>query len=202
MVSSSLDAVERSLRRLGGLAALLVLAAALAGIGRARRRRSDMQPERQWLAAQPAPLVETIGFLGLSGLVWLDLPIRLGPRVRTISVAAGGAALFSGLGLYLAGMAALGPAYDASSTFGARLQPGQRLVTTGPFSFVRHPMYVGLAIAAGGALLLYRTWTTLLFVAALRAVRRTLGRLPPARPWLDPARLGATVTGRLLAVPP
>lgn len=64
-------------------------------------------------------------------------------------------------------MAALGPAYDVSSTFGARLHEGQRLVTSGPYAVVRHPMSLGLAIAAVGGLLLYRSWTTLAYVAAL-----------------------------------
>lgn len=64
-------------------------------------------------------------------------------------------------------MAALGPAYDVSSASGAPLHRDQRLVTTGPYALVRHPMYTGLAIAAVGGLLLYRTWTTVLFVGLL-----------------------------------
>lgn len=109
----------------------------------------------------------TAGFLGASALLWSDLPIAPGPRARALAVGVGATALLAGLGLYLAGMAALGPAYDVSSTFGARLYEGQRLVTSGPYAVVRHPMYVGLAIAAVGALLLYRTWTTLVYAAAL-----------------------------------
>lgn len=72
-----------------------------------------------------------------------------------------------GLASNLASMAALGPAYDVSSAFGAPLHRDQRLVTTGPYALVRHPMYLGLAIAAVGGLLLYRTWTTVVFVGLL-----------------------------------
>jgi protein-S-isoprenylcysteine O-methyltransferase Ste14 len=38
-----------------------------------------------------------------------------------------------------------------------------QLITNGPFAVVRHPMYAGLILAACGSLLIYHTWTTLLF---------------------------------------
>lgn len=38
-------------------------------------------------------------------------------------------------------------------------------MTSGPFAYVRHPMYLGLVLASLGTLAMYRTWTTLLFVA-------------------------------------
>jgi Cu+-exporting ATPase len=41
---------------------------------------------------------------------------------------------------------------------------GHQLVTQGPFAIVRHPMYSGIMLAALGSLLIYSTWTTLLFV--------------------------------------
>lgn len=109
----------------------------------------------------------TAGFLAASASLWRPLPIGLGVPARSLAAATGTASLLGGLGLYLTGMAALGPGYDVSSTFGARLHEGQRLVTSGPYAVVRHPMYLGLAIAAVGGLLLYRTWTSLLYVAAL-----------------------------------
>jgi protein-S-isoprenylcysteine O-methyltransferase Ste14 len=39
------------------------------------------------------------------------------------------------------------------------------LITHGPLAFVRHPLYLGLQIAALGGFLVYRTWT-LAFVMA------------------------------------
>ena len=99
--------------------------------------------------------------------MWRRLPLEVGLRARALAAGAGGAGLLSGLGLYLAGLAALGSSYNVSSTFGARLYRDQRLVVSGPYAVVRHPMYAGLTIAAVGGLFLYRTWTTLAFVAAL-----------------------------------
>lgn len=167
MARSLLDWVERVLRGLGGLAALAALGAALVGIARGRRG-----PRVEWAGGpdvgEPASLAAaTAGFLGASAILWRPLPIAAGVRARVLAAATGAAALLGGLGLYLTGMAALGPAYDVSSTFGARLHEGQRLVTSGPYAVVRHPMYLGLAVAAVGGLLLYRTWTCLAYVAAL-----------------------------------
>jgi protein-S-isoprenylcysteine O-methyltransferase Ste14 len=48
---------------------------------------------------------------------------------------------------------------------GAQLFADQQLVTSGPYNIVRHPMYVGLILAALGALLVYATWTTVYFAA-------------------------------------
>ena len=160
--------LRRALRCLGGMVAVVALGAALAGIGRGLRRPVAGQAGRPGVVLGPDALAAaTAGFLFASAILWRSLPIALGPRARSLAAVVGGAALLSGLGLYLAGMAALGPAYNVSSTFGARLYRDQRLVTSGPYAIVRHPMYVGLMIAAAGALFLYRTWTTLAFVAAL-----------------------------------
>jgi protein-S-isoprenylcysteine O-methyltransferase Ste14 len=46
---------------------------------------------------------------------------------------------------------------------GAQLFAGHELVTGGPFAIIRHPMYPGLILAALGSLLLYTTWTSLLY---------------------------------------
>jgi len=145
----------------------MALVAALGGIARARRRSSH-RSVGQSSVGEPAGLsAATAGFVAASAILWRAIPISLDVPTRILAAAMGAAALLGGLGLYLAGMAALGPAYDVSSTFGARLHEGQRLVTSGPYTVVRHPMYLGLTIAALGGLLLYRPWTALVYVAAL-----------------------------------
>jgi protein-S-isoprenylcysteine O-methyltransferase Ste14 len=64
----------------------------------------------------------------------------------------------AGLGLYLWGARVLGEMYRAASAFGVRLHQRQRLITHGPFALVRHPLYLGLQLAALGGLCLHRTW--------------------------------------------
>ena len=56
---------------------------------------------------------------------------------------------------------------------------GHELITSGPYAIVRHPMYLGLILAALGGLLIYQTWTMVVFYSsplcvAARPPRRKL----------------------------
>jgi protein-S-isoprenylcysteine O-methyltransferase Ste14 len=53
--------------------------------------------------------------------------------------------------------------YRTASGLGVQLHAEHRLITFGPFALVRHPLYLGLQLAALGGFLLYWTWT-LVFV--------------------------------------
>jgi protein-S-isoprenylcysteine O-methyltransferase Ste14 len=47
----------------------------------------------------------------------------------------------------------------------APFDPPCRLVVRGPYRFVRNPMYLGAALALGGAALFYRSWHLLAYMA-------------------------------------
>jgi protein-S-isoprenylcysteine O-methyltransferase Ste14 len=47
----------------------------------------------------------------------------------------------------------------------APFDPPRRLVVAGPYRFVRNPMYVGAALALGGAALFYGSWVLLAYCA-------------------------------------
>jgi protein-S-isoprenylcysteine O-methyltransferase Ste14 len=78
-------------------------------------------------------------------------------------LALGSLLFFPGLAFTLWGRLALGKNYFVSTGFGAQLFADHQLVTRGPYAIVRHPMYTGIFLAALGSLLIYCTWTTLLF---------------------------------------
>lgn len=53
--------------------------------------------------------------------------------------------------------------FGVSSGFGVHLYADHRLITSGPYSVIRHPMYVAVICAGVGGLLIYRTWAMLFF---------------------------------------
>ena len=50
------------------------------------------------------------------------------------------------------------------------IQPGHRLVTDGPYRWVRHPRYLGIFAFATGISLVFRSWLALVLVAAITLV--------------------------------
>ncbi len=52
----------------------------------------------------------------------------------------------------------------------APFDPPRRLVTVGPYRFVRNPMYIGAGLALAGAALFYQSWALLAYCVAFAFV--------------------------------
>ena len=180
-------------RWLGGVFAYATLAVVLAGIWRGTRRSVGATAGKYagWLRSLPFYLLATLLFVGAGLLLWRPLPFEFAPPVRSIVLAAGALLYFPGLALVLWGRLALGKMYFVSTSQAVQLFAGHELVTRGPFAIVRHPMYLGLILAALGGLLLYQTWAMLVFSLlaplVLRRARREEKLLAAAfgKQWQD-----------------
>ena len=174
----NLELAETLLRRLGGLLAYAALAVVFYGIWRGTRRPAGRTSGRAagWLRSAVFYFLATAGFLGFSIGFWKPLPLDLQPGARLALLIAGSLIYFPGIAFLLWARLTLGKMYFVSTSFGAQLYAGHKLVTNGPFAIVRHPMYLGLVTAALGSLLLYQTWTALAYAAfapfVLRRARR------------------------------
>ena len=126
-----------------------------------------------WLRSPWFYLTSSALFFGVCYFGWIPLPLNYSPPDRVGMLALGSLLYFPGMSFALWGRLALGKNYFASTGFGAQLFADHQLVTRGPFAIVRHPMYTGIFLAALGSLLIYPTWTTLLFAcfAPLTSVR-------------------------------
>lgn len=154
------------MRRVGAAVGLATLAIALwqaIWCGSRRPAGRTTGAAAQVLRAPVLPLISAL-WLGLCVLLWRPLPVRPGRAARMVALVVGALLYFPGLALYLWGARTLGEMYRAASGFGVQLNVGHRLITHGPFAWVRHPLYLGLQTAAFGGLLLYHNWT-LAFVA-------------------------------------
>lgn len=114
---------------------------------------------RRW----PAAAATTAGLVIIGFLLWRPLPLSLPPALDGAIDILGLLLYLAGAALYLWGLVSLGSQFGVSSVSGADLLAGHKLVAKGPFKLVRHPMYLGVLLAAPGALLIFRTWAMLLF---------------------------------------
>lgn len=140
-------------------------------------------------------VIVTTLFLVLVGiLLWHPLPLVLSGRSGIVITLLGSLLYFPAVGLYLWGLQTLGSVFRVSSAFSAALPPGHVIIEHGPYRFVRHPMYLGVILAALGASLIFRTWAMVLFFplsfVVLARARQEEAALAKEHPetWHDYAR--------------
>ena len=166
-----LESVEKWARGSAALEFLVLTVVELAGV-----RRAWQRPKGRVAGRGPAILpVLVLAFGMLVDLavfvrLYRPLPVRLSRPLRVLALVVGSVLYTAGVGLILWGRFALGEMYYVSTAFGAQLFAGHRLVTSGPYALVRHPMYAGATLWALGGTLLFRTWGFLVLLAAVPAV--------------------------------
>jgi protein-S-isoprenylcysteine O-methyltransferase Ste14 len=160
-----LESTESILRLLGGLLAYATLGMVFYGIWRGTRRQAGRVTGQMghYLRSPWFYLVTSALYFGICFLGWIPLSLTIPPQAHNWMLAIGSLLYFPGMSLVLWSRLVLGRNYFVSTGFGAQLFASQQLVTNGPYAIVRHPMYAGIILSAFGSLLIYHTWTTLLF---------------------------------------
>lgn len=160
---------------LAAFLAYTALGIVLYGVWRGTRRQAGraIGLSGGWLRSWWFYLASSIVFIGIAYLGWKPLPWTVPTSARLWMLVIGSLLYFPGICFLLWARLVLGKNYFVSSGFGAQLFKDHQLITTGPYAIVRHPMYVGLGLAALGSLLIYFTWTTVYFAlfAPLTLVR-------------------------------
>jgi len=161
----ALDVIEQIVWWLGGLGALAMVVVVLISTARFRSR-----PAGEVTGVSPRPLTSPLflvpmlaGSVVICVLLWRPFITSLPAELRILFLVLGGISYFLGLFFILWGRAVLGKMHNVSSTRGVQLFADHELITHGPFAIVRHPMYFGFWMLLFGGLLLYRTWTFVLF---------------------------------------
>jgi protein-S-isoprenylcysteine O-methyltransferase Ste14 len=103
--------------------------------------------------------LSALGYLGFGIAAWRPLPFEFFNRNRQMCTTLGCLLYFPGLALYWWGIRTLGDLFRPSTSRRAELYADHELRTSGPYALLRHPMYLGVLLAGGGAFLIFRTWT-------------------------------------------
>ncbi len=146
------------------VAATLVTVAVVSWSGRRQRldRPPDVARPDTWLQSPTKaglPVAVALALLGVFGGLGRFDPEGAG----LLLAAAGGPLVVAGTVLRPWAIAALGRQMD----FEIRVKEGHRVVTGGPYRFVRHPIYLSSLATWGGAGLLLPSWPLLAWVALL-----------------------------------
>ncbi len=174
----AVSAVEWWAGELGAIAIVGALGFLFAGIFRGLRRfKGEGTSHTASLLLRPLfYILAGAAFFILCWWIWLPLPVEPVFWVRMLGLAIGAPVMFIGIVLIIWSRMRLGKNYFVATSRGALLFEGHRLVMTGPYAVIRHPLYIGILLVGLGGTLLYRTWTmvfvTLMFLGLMIRARR------------------------------
>ena len=153
----------------GAGSVLLMMVVTGSWLGSIRTQKPGQMISSRWFALPPWMQV-ILGFVAIAlfiwfgFLLWIPLPLRLPELVIALTRPVGLISFLVGLFLALWARWVLGAMYGVSTGSSAPLQERHHLIQSGPYGFVRHPMYLGYWLVIFGAMLMYRTWTPLVLL--------------------------------------
>ena len=137
------------------------------------RSRLEGDPSRPKSLRFPMVFVLTLVYIAAGVLLWKPIFPAIAEPLRAILLILGSTAYFPGIALYLWGYFTLGKMFAISSSRAAALYHDHELIRSGPYRFIRHPMYLGVILAALGATMIFHTWAMILFtVTAISVIFR------------------------------
>jgi len=157
--------IENTIRVLATIMGVVtLLASTISAMILSRQKRGRSQGKGAILRSGLGVLFLTTGLVVLGFLLWKPISLDVSEQMLFGFSIVGAIFYFCGVGLYLWGLGTMRSQFAVSSLFGAELYKEHKLITSGPFALVRHPLYAGVILTAVGALLIFRTWGMILFM--------------------------------------
>jgi protein-S-isoprenylcysteine O-methyltransferase Ste14 len=95
--------------------------------------------------------------------------LKFSPPVKQFLSASGLLIYILGIGIVLWARRTLGKNWGVSTSRQAKLRDDHELIQSGPYAFVRHPMYFGSWVFILGLLMLYPMWVILMLAVSMLA---------------------------------